>query len=193
MPRHFCHLSMGALDAAAWAPPMLKRHLPGRNVTTGVTLSLSSLCSRLAFFSESSSAPRPFLLFSSQGPVRNKTVQHCMNNTVVNIGSYHIAPTQPIAIIARIIKHKQIQKESTFPLPLIRRLRPPLGGLPQKKNQPLATRAKAWQAIPEVSNWVLGIIKLGYTLQFALKSPSFEPLQSVDLRPLMLKTALLLA
>ncbi len=63
----------------------------------------------------------------------------------------------------------------------------------KKKNQPLATRAKAWQAIPEVSNWVLGIIKLGYTLQFALKSPSFEPLQSVDLRPLMLKTALLLA
>ncbi len=52
-----------------------------------------------------------------------------VQNTVVNIGSFHIAPTQPIAVIARKIKHKHIQKESTFPLPLITSLRPPLGGL----------------------------------------------------------------
>ncbi len=77
----------------------------------------------------------------------------------MNTGSFHIAPTQPIAVIARKIKHKHIQKESTYPLPLIASLRPPLSGLPLKTIQPLATRAEAWQAIPGVSNWVLGVIK----------------------------------
>ncbi len=65
------------------------------------------------------------------------------------------------------IKHKFIQEESTFPLPLITSLRPSLGGLPLETIQPLATWAEAWQAIPGVSDWVLGIIKPGYTLQFA--------------------------
>ncbi len=41
-----------------------------------------------------------------------------VKNIVVNIGSFHIEPTQPIAVIARKIKHKHFQKESTFPLPL---------------------------------------------------------------------------
>ncbi len=88
-----------------------------------------------------------------------------VKNTVVKIVSFHIAPTQPIAVISRKIKHKHIQKESTFPLPLITSLRHPQGGLPLETIQPLATRAEAWQAIPRVSNWVLGIIKQGYTLQ----------------------------
>ncbi len=35
-------------------------------------MSLSSLCSQLAFFSESNPAPRALLLFSSQGPTRKK-------------------------------------------------------------------------------------------------------------------------
>ncbi len=91
-----------------------------------------------------------------------------MKNTVVNIGSFHIAPTQPIAVIARKIKHKNVPKKRHFPLPLITSLKPPLGGLPLKIIQPLATRAEAWQAIPGVSNWVLGIIKQGYTLQTRL-------------------------
>ncbi len=84
-----------------------------------------------------------------------------VKNTVVNTGYFHIAPTQPIAVIARKIKHKHIQKESTYPLPFIASLRPPLSGLPLETIQPLATRAEAWQAIPGVSNWVLGVIKRG--------------------------------
>ncbi len=71
-----------------------------------------------------------------------------VKNTAVNIWSFHIAPTQPIVVIARKIKHKHIQKE-TFPLPLITSLRPPRSSLPLEAIQPLATRSEAWQAIPE--------------------------------------------
>ncbi|KAL0161520.1 hypothetical protein M9458_045245, partial [Cirrhinus mrigala] len=39
---------------------------------------------------------------------------------------------------------------------------------------PLATRAEAWQAIPGVSDWVMGIIKRGYSLQFARRPPRFS-------------------
>ncbi len=42
-----------------------------------------------------------------------------VQNNVVNIGSFHIAPTQSIAVIADKMKHKHIQKESPFPLPLV--------------------------------------------------------------------------
>ncbi|ROJ25236.1 hypothetical protein DPX16_20049 [Anabarilius grahami] len=37
--------------------------------------------------------------------------------------------------------------------------------------QPPATRAKAWQAIPGVSTWVLKIIKRGHVLQFTQRAP----------------------
>ncbi len=69
------------------------------------------------------------------------------------------------------IQHKHIQKECTFHLRLITSLRPPLGGLLLETIQLFATRAEAWQAIPGVSDWVLGIIKWGYTLQFARRPP----------------------
>uniref|UniRef100_A0A672SJM0 non-specific serine/threonine protein kinase n=1 Tax=Sinocyclocheilus grahami TaxID=75366 RepID=A0A672SJM0_SINGR len=49
-----------------------------------------------------------------------------------------------------------------------------LGDPPPELIQPLATRAKALQAIPGVSDWVLGIIKLGYSLQFARRPPHFR-------------------
>ncbi len=62
-----------------------------------------------------------------------------VKNTVVNIGSFHIASTQTIAVSVRKIKLKHIQKESTFPRPLIMSFRPPPGGLPLKTIQPLAT------------------------------------------------------
>ncbi len=58
------------------------------------------------------------------------------------------------------------------------------GGLPHNTSgpsptwleaiQPLAKRAETWQAIPGVSNWVLGIIKQGYSLQFAWRPPRFS-------------------
>ncbi len=96
-----------------------------------------------------------------------------VKNYVVNIGSFHIAPIQSNGVIERKIKHKHIQKESTFALPLITSLGDPLGGLPLETIQHLATHAEVWQAIPGVSNWVLGIIKRGYTLQFARRPPQF--------------------
>ncbi len=65
-----------------------------------------------------------------------------VKNTVVNIGSFHIMPTQPITVIARKIKHKHIKNESTFPLPLIMSLTP-LDGLPLETIQPFATWAEA--------------------------------------------------
>ncbi len=105
-----------------------------------------------------------------------------VQNTVLNIGSFHIAPTQPIAVIAIKIKHKNIQKESTFPLPLIMSLRPPLGGLPLKSIQPLTTRVVACQAIPGVSGWVLGIIKQGYKFKFTRRSPHFGSVVSISVQ-----------
>ncbi|KAL0173816.1 hypothetical protein M9458_029784, partial [Cirrhinus mrigala] len=47
-------------------------------------------------------------------------------------------------------------------------------GQPLEPILPLATRAEAWQAIPRVSEWVMGIIKRGYSLQFARRPPRFS-------------------
>ncbi len=79
--------------------------------------------------------------------------------SVVNTGPVLKVPTQRAAVTARKIKHKHFQKESKFPLPLVMSVRSPHGDLPLEPIQPLATRAKDWQAIPGVSDWVLGIIK----------------------------------
>ncbi len=100
----------------------------------------------------------------------------------MNIGYFNIAPTQPIAVIGRKIKHKLIKKDSTFPLSLITSLRPPLGGLPLETIQPLATWTEAWKAIPGVSNWVLGIIKWGYTLHFARRPLQFGGVVSTSVQ-----------
>ncbi len=100
----------------------------------------------------------------------------------MNIGYFNIAPTQPIAVIGRKVKHKHIKKDSTFPLSLITSLRPPLGGLPLETIQPLATWTEAWKAIPGVSNWVLGIIKWGYTLQFARRPLQFGGVVSTSVQ-----------
>ncbi len=48
--------------------------------------------------------------------------------------------------------------------------------------QPLATRAEAWQAIPGVSEWVMGIIKRGYSLQFARRPPHFSGVVSTSVQ-----------
>ncbi|KAL0200336.1 hypothetical protein M9458_003523, partial [Cirrhinus mrigala] len=47
-------------------------------------------------------------------------------------------------------------------------------GQPLEPILPLATRAEAWQAIPGVSEWVLGIIKRGYSFQFTRRPPRFS-------------------
>ncbi|KAL0195701.1 hypothetical protein M9458_009273, partial [Cirrhinus mrigala] len=65
-------------------------------------------------------------------------------------------------------------RESKFPLPPVKGVSPRHDGQPLKPILPLATRAEAWQAIPGVSEWVLGIIKRGYSLQFARRPPRFS-------------------
>ncbi len=84
-----------------------------------------------------------------------------------------LACKQPTAALADIIKHKHSQKESRFPLPHNTSGPSPHGDKPLKAIQPLVMRAEAWQAIPGVSDWVMGIIKRGYSLQFA-RRPSFS-------------------
>ncbi len=51
---------------------------------------------------------KPLLCLLAPGSVPGAYGRVFVENTVVNIGSFHIAPTQPIAVIVRKIKHKQI-------------------------------------------------------------------------------------
>ncbi len=83
------------------------------------------------------------------------------------------ATMQLSTVIVEKIKHKHSQKESNFPLPSLTSALPPCSR-PLEFIQPLATQAKVWQAIPGVSEWVMGIIKRGYSLQFAKKTPAFQ-------------------
>ncbi len=84
------------------------------------------------------------------------------------------APKRPTAVIAERIKHNHSQKESKFPLPHNTRGTSPHGDKPLESIQPLVMRAKAWQAIPGVSDWVMRIIKRGYSMQFARRPPRFS-------------------
>ncbi len=88
---------------------------------------------------------------------------------------------QPSAVIVEKIKHKHSQKESNFPLPSLTSVLPPCSR-PLEFIQPLATRAEAWQAIPGVSEWVMGIIKRGYSLQFARRPPRFSGVVSTSVQ-----------
>ncbi len=58
----------------------------------------------------------------------------------------------------------------------------PHGDSPPKLIQPLATWAEAWQAIPVVSDWVLGIIKRGYAIQFTRRPPQFSGVVSTSVQ-----------
>ncbi len=91
------------------------------------------------------------------------------------------ATMQLSAVIAEKIKHKHSQKESNFPLPSLTSALPPCSR-PLEFIQPLATWAEAWQAIPGVSEWVMGIIKRGYSLQFARRPPRFSGVVSTSVQ-----------
>ncbi len=91
------------------------------------------------------------------------------------------ATMQLSAVIAEKIKHKHSQKESNFPLPSLTSALPPCRR-PLEFIQPLATRAEAWQAIPGVTKWVMGIIKRGYSLQFARRPPRFSGVVSTSVQ-----------
>ncbi len=96
----------------------------------------------------------------------------------VATGSVQV-PMQPSAVIVEKIKHKHSQKKSSFPLPSLTSALPPCSR-PLEFIQPLATWAEAWQAIPGVSEWVMGIIKRGYSLQFARRPPRFSGVVSTS-------------
>ncbi|KAI2660051.1 Alpha-1,2-mannosyltransferase MNN22 [Labeo rohita] len=66
------------------------------------------------------------------------------------------------------------QKESTFPLPPTTNSEPTQGRQLFETIHPLALWAEAWQAIPGVSSWMIGIIRRGYTLQFTRRLPRFS-------------------
>ncbi len=91
------------------------------------------------------------------------------------------ATMQLSAVIVEKIKHKHSQKESNFPLPSLTSALSPCSR-PLEFIQPLATRAEAWQAIPGVSEWVMGIIKRGYSLQFARRPPRFSGVVSTSVQ-----------
>ncbi len=91
------------------------------------------------------------------------------------------ATMQLSAVIVEKIKHKHSQKESNFPLLSLTSALPPCSR-PLEFIQPLATRAEAWQAIPGVSEWVMGIIKQGYSLQFARRPPRFSGVVSTSVQ-----------
>lgn len=85
---------------------------------------------------------------------------------IVSIGPIQVpVPMQLTTVIANKIKHKHIQKESRFPLPFTANVMHPLSVL--LFEPPFTTQAEAWQAIPQVSKWVVGIIKRGCSLHIA--------------------------
>ncbi len=78
-------------------------------------------------------------------------------------------------------KTHTFSKESTnIFLPTISVL--PLCSQSVQQFQPLATRAKAWQAIPGVSTWVMTMVKQGYTLQLARRPLRFRCVLATTVR-----------
>ncbi len=101
---------------------------------------------------------------------------------IVSVATGSVQVTMQLsAVIAEKIKHKHSQKESNFPLPSLTSALPPCSR-PLEFIQPLATWAEAWQAIPGVSEWVMGIIKRGYSLQFARRPPRFSGMVSTSVQ-----------
>ncbi len=101
---------------------------------------------------------------------------------IVSVATGSVQATMQLsAVIAEKIKHKHSQKESNFPLPSLTSALPPCSR-PLEFIQPLATRAEAWQAIPGVSEWVMGIIKRDYSLQFARRPPRFSGVVSTSVQ-----------
>ncbi len=134
--------------------------------TLKISASCSTLICFLCFHYESVTLSRPGSWFNEGGVTSEKKQQACgfdsnvfVVNTVVNIGPVQIVPTQRIAVMARKIKHKHFQKESTFLLS--RASGPREHGLPLETIQPLATRTEAWQAISGVLDGVMALQRRG--------------------------------
>ncbi len=101
---------------------------------------------------------------------------------IVSVATGSVQATMQLsAVIAEKIKHKHYQKESNFPLPSLTSALPPCSW-PLDFFQTLVRRAEAWQAIPGVSEWVMGIIKRGYSLQFFRRPPRFSGVVSTSVQ-----------
>ncbi len=108
--------------------------------------------------------------------MRNLLAPHSLPGAegIVSVATGSVQATMQLsAVIVEKIKHKHYKKESNFPLPSLTSALHPCSR-PLEFIQPLATRAETWQAIPGVSEWFMGIIKRGYSLQFARRTPRFS-------------------
>ncbi len=103
----------------------------------------------------------PSIPFSSRYGWQRVCAKYCCEHWVVSHSAHTVN-----RCYSETNKTQTYSKREHFSSFLITSLMPPLGGLPLETIKPLATRAQAWQAIPGVSDWVLGLIKWGYTLQF---------------------------
>lgn len=115
---------------------------------------------------QKSSFQRPSTLFCSGCQQKN-----CLCH-VVNVGPVLAPALQPSVSAEKNIKHRLCQKNCNLPLTM--GIKPPPGSLPPQNIQPIAKWAEAWQAIPRVSDWVLGLIARGYTLQFTCRPPRMQ-------------------
>ncbi len=84
-----------------------------------------------------------------------------------------LAPGCPTVVTADRIKHIHFHLQ-IHSLPLCSQSIQPF--------QPLATQAEVWQAIPGVSEWVMAVIRRGYTLQFARRPPRFRCVLATTVR-----------
>ncbi len=90
----------------------------------------------------------------------------------VATGSVQAPCNRPLWIVEKI-KHKLIKKRAVFLFSSLTSALPPCSR-PLEFIQPLATRAEAWQAIPGVSEWVMGIIKRGLFTPIRSKTSAFQ-------------------
>ncbi len=78
-------------------------------------------------------------------------------------------PRQGVRALGHNKTHTFWKESKCLLLPTISTL--PLCSQSLELFKPLSTRAEAWKAIPGVSEWVMAMIRRGYTLQFARRPP----------------------
>ncbi|XDV11246.1 hypothetical protein PO909_000232 [Leuciscus waleckii] len=85
-----------------------------------------------------------------------------------------LSAVQPVIAISEL-PFPSIDIARTAQIPLLRVPYPAqCSGRDPEAIRPLAMHAEAWEAIPGVSEWVLNIVKRGYSLQFARRPPRFR-------------------
>ncbi|XDV31009.1 hypothetical protein PO909_033786 [Leuciscus waleckii] len=99
-------------------------------------------------------------------------VSHCKIFSVPVTES--LSAVQPVIAISEL-PFPSIDSARTAQISLLRVPYPTqCSGRDPEAIRPLAMHAEAWEAIPGVSEWVLNIVKRGYSLQFARRPPRFR-------------------